>query len=325
MVNHVDDVIGTIVTALKAKGMWDNTLIICTSDNGMYLSHCCLTIFFLYTNHTNLLLLTSLQLHLLPLLFPSYILGGPLAKGDIVGLVSTSGANNYPLRGGKIGIMEGGIRLNAFLSGGYLPANLRGTKNEEFMHLADWYATLCAIAGVDPTDTKAAAANLPPIDSLNMWPMLSGQVKNSPRMEIPLGSSDNADNAGNTIVQGFIDVNKTSNTYGLKLILGSVDPAFFQGPVYPNISSTVKPPHLVCGDPDGIVGAKGPGCLFDIVNDPYELTDISSQYPGHVAGLRNKIKDLQKNVYNPDRGGKDPAFCTTGYKKYGGFVGPWID
>ena len=33
MVNHVDDVIGTIVAALKEKGMWDNTLIICTSDN----------------------------------------------------------------------------------------------------------------------------------------------------------------------------------------------------------------------------------------------------------------------------------------------------
>ena len=27
-----------------------------------------------------------------------------------------------------------------------------------------WYATYCALAGVDPTDHKAAAAGLPPID-----------------------------------------------------------------------------------------------------------------------------------------------------------------
>ena len=251
--------------------------------------------------------------------------GGPLAKGDIVGLIQTSGANNYPLRGGKIGIMEGGIRVNAFLSGGYLPPSIRGTKNEEFLHIADWYSTLCAIVGVDPTDERAAAAGLPPIDSINMWPMLSGQVKHSPRMEIPIGSSDDADNQGNTIVQGLIDVNRTSNTYGLKAIFGQTDPAFYQGPIYPNTSSTIKPPHLVCGDPDGVIGSKGPGCLFDIINDPYELNDLAGQNPGHVAGLRNRIKALQKDVYNPDRGGKDPNFCSNGYKKYGGFVGPWLD
>ena len=97
MVNHIDDVVGNLTAVLKAKGMWDETLFVSTSDNG-----------------------------------------GPLAKGDIDGLVDTSGANNYPLRGGKIGIMEGGIRLNAFVSGGVLPAAVRGTKNEGFMHIADW-------------------------------------------------------------------------------------------------------------------------------------------------------------------------------------------
>ena len=51
MVNHIDDVVGNLTAALKAKGMWANTLFVSTSDNG-----------------------------------------GPLAKGDISGLVDTSGA-----------------------------------------------------------------------------------------------------------------------------------------------------------------------------------------------------------------------------------------
>ena len=49
-----------------------------------------------------------------------------------------------------------------------------------------WYATFCALAGVDPTDTQAATANLPPIDSLNMWPLISGQNVTSPHVDIPI-------------------------------------------------------------------------------------------------------------------------------------------
>jgi arylsulfatase I/J len=281
MVNHIDDVVGNLTAALKAKGMWDTTLFVSTSDNG-----------------------------------------GPLIKGDINGLVDTSGANNYPLRGGKIGVMEGGIRLNALVSGGALPAAVRGTKSEGVMHIADFYATFCALAGVDPTDTRAAAAGLPPIDSLDMSAMLLGANATSPRTEVAIGSSDGADNAGNTIVQGLIEV-----PTGLKLIIGQTDPAFFQGPTYPNSSSTVKPPHLVCGDPDATGKDKGPGCLFDILNDPSETTDLAGEkkHAADVARLRKRISELQKGVYNPDRGSNDPNFCKDALGRWGGFVGPFVE
>ena len=97
------------------------------------------------------------------------------------------------------------------------------------------YATFCALAGVDPTDDRAAKAGLPPIDSLDVGPAIwGGQGAKSPRTEVPIGSSDNNDNSGNTIVQGLIEV-----PTGLKLIIGNTDPAFFQGPTYPNKTSTV--------------------------------------------------------------------------------------
>lgn len=49
---------------------------------------------------------------------------------------------------------------------------------------SDWYATFCGIVGVDPTDKVAAEAGLPAIDSMNMWPLISGQVKVSPRTQV---------------------------------------------------------------------------------------------------------------------------------------------
>lgn len=48
--------------------------------------------------------------------------GGPIYYNG------SAGANNYPLRGGKMNNFEGGIRGNAFVSGGFLPPSVRGTK-----------------------------------------------------------------------------------------------------------------------------------------------------------------------------------------------------
>ena len=36
------------------------------------------------------------------------------------------------------------------------------------------YRTFSELAGVDPTDHKAAKYNLPPIDSVNVWSLISG-------------------------------------------------------------------------------------------------------------------------------------------------------
>ena len=47
------------------------------------------------------------------------------------------GANNYPLKGGKLTDWQGGVRVNAFVSGGYLPEKIRGQKTDGYIHLAD--------------------------------------------------------------------------------------------------------------------------------------------------------------------------------------------
>ena len=283
MVSHLDGLVPAVVGALKAKGMWENTLWITTSDNG-----------------------------------------GPLSRmqpGD--SLDNVAGANNYPLRGGKIGVLEGGIRLNAFVSGGFIPQHMRGSSVEAFMHLCDWYTTFCALAGADPYDHQAADAGLPPVDGLDMSPVIMGVNTSSPRHEIVIGSSDNTDHLGNTIVAGIIDSD------GWKLLIESrVSPAFWQGDVYPNSSSAAgtqaMPNKVLCGDPQASGDDKGPGCLFNVLTDPSEYHDLALQHPDIVTRLRTRIAEHQSTVYSPDRGTHDRDMCLTGLDRHNGFLGPWL-
>ena len=86
-------------------------------------------------------------------------------------------ASNYPLLGRKCLSYEGGTRVFAFLNGGLLPARLRGTTNTQLMHIADWYPTLCELAGVDASDNweDPATKVVHPIDGESLWAtLLSG-------------------------------------------------------------------------------------------------------------------------------------------------------
>ena len=65
--------------------------------------------------------------------------------------------------------------MAAFLSGGVIPADRRGsTTNTSLMYIADWYPTFCALAGVDATDdwVDPTTNETHPIDGVNLWPFL---------------------------------------------------------------------------------------------------------------------------------------------------------
>jgi hypothetical protein len=91
-------------------------------------------------------------------------------------------ATNAPLRGGKHTFFDGGLRVEAFLAGGALPAALRGATWDGLAHASDWYSTLIegyAGLAIDPASTGGPR----PLDSLNLWPaILAGAA--SPRTEI---------------------------------------------------------------------------------------------------------------------------------------------
>eukprot|EP00039_Didymoeca_costata_P011473 m.161127 g.161127 ORF g.161127 m.161127 type:complete len:214 (+) comp15184_c0_seq10:1188-1829(+) len=182
-----------------------------------------------------------------------------LSSGAAIEL-GTGAKSAYPLRGGYYTNWEGGIRAPCLVNGGIIPDHVRGTRLDgvdSYVHLADWYATFCSLAGVDPEDTKAQTYGLPPIDSLNMWPMISGVNMTSPRTEwmlTPLTDPMIPGRAGGD----------AAYIYGrYKLLLNNVAQASWQGPQYPNASVwDTWTTFENCTTTEKI------GCLFDIIDDP---------------------------------------------------------
>ena len=128
-----------MVEALKARGFYDNSIIIFSTDNG-----------------------------------------------------GTADASNYPLRGRKEQVYEGGVRGVGFVHSPLIEnPGVESQRWEIFkiiafmrilgyrlMYITDWMATLMHVAGLKRM--------IPPgLDSLNMWPSIS-YGKKSPRTEIIL-------------------------------------------------------------------------------------------------------------------------------------------
>lgn len=174
-----------------------------------------------------------------------------------------------------------------------------------------WYATLCALAGVDAHDARAAAAGLPAVDSIDLWPYLSGNVTASPRSDVHLSA--------------------TAYVLGdYKLITGSAagaGAACWGGPLYPNASTASGPHHGPFGTPCNATGACGAGgCLFDVAADMSERRDLAAE-PAHAAVLallQQKLATANKANFNPSRGHFDQRACDAAAAN-GGYWGPFID
>ncbi len=254
-----DSVLGNLTDALKARGMWENTLLLHVSDNG-----------------------------------------GPAGR-----LSSGHSGNNWPLRGGKTNNFEGGVRIAAFLSGGFVPADRRGLALDGYIHLADWYPTLSALAGAAPHDLPPApggnASNMtvPPVDGVDLWPYLTGAAPQSPRTEIMISSEDNG-----AIIAG-----------DMKLILGLQTYGFWQGPVYPNATTDhASETEFDCGA----------GCLFNISEDPSEYHDLAAARPAELQAMQALWRQRNATAFRPERVPLDPAKCAAARDARGGYLGPYL-
>lgn len=280
MVAYLDDQLAILTETMRELGMWENTLMIFTSDNGGYVKSPrgeCVSSTVLpesqSTDHGH---------------------GTTCFNGE-------AGANNWPLRGGKYSMFEGGIRATAFVSGGFVPHVMRGTALDGIIHIADWYSTLCGIAGIDPTDHWAASSGLPSIDSLNMWPMLSGKKLTSPRTS-------------------FLVTKDLLIKHEWKFVRGNtiMTEAAWGGIHYPNASTASDPieAHLFRCPPQG--------CLFNVVADITERHEVSAAHPELVLELTREMDTLARTIWSTTH--EDSPTCReTAISRYGGFYGPWLE
>ncbi|RIH64358.1 arylsulfatase [Mariniphaga sediminis] len=130
-VSHMDAGIGKIMEALERTGKRENTLILFLSDNGGQ-----------HSWHSN----------------TEY-------RGKYADNPHSVLGNNYPLRGWKGDLYEGGIRVPAIAS---WPGKLQPGEANFPIHMSDWLPTLCHLIGAE----KVLKDWNP--DGKNIWPFLTG-------------------------------------------------------------------------------------------------------------------------------------------------------
>ncbi|MGM0531019.1 MAG: sulfatase-like hydrolase/transferase [Bacteroidota bacterium] len=128
-VSHMDSGIGKIIDALERNGKRENTLILFLSDNGGQFSW-----------HSNT------EYHGKYADKPHSVLG-----------------NNYPLRGWKGDLYEGGIRVPAIAN---WPGHLEPGVIELPIHVSDWLPTLCELIGTETPPDHI-------LDGRSIWPLLT--------------------------------------------------------------------------------------------------------------------------------------------------------
>ena len=131
MVRSLDESVANLTATYKALGIWKDTLVILSTDNGG---------------------------------------------------IPADGGNNFPLRGNKATVFEGGVRGISFVSGAGLSASVRGTISYGMMHVVDWGVTIVeGIAGLPltPLGRPCPSCKTPPMpyDGVNQWPMLANGAK----------------------------------------------------------------------------------------------------------------------------------------------------
>ena len=88
-----------------------------------------------------------------------------------------SASSNYPLKGHKGSINEGGIRTNAFIHSPLFAPSLRATKYQNLVDVTDWLPTILDFAKCEYGPVKK-------LDGVSHYPHLLLGYQKPPRIEI---------------------------------------------------------------------------------------------------------------------------------------------
>lgn len=232
------------------------------------------------------------------------------------------GGNNWPLRGRKNTLWEGGVKGVGFVSGGRIKQS--GIESYNFMHVSDWLPTMLGASKCPKVPGSQ------PLDGFDQWKAIL-QKEPSPRTDLlhnidPLKGKP----IKSVVVDGVdITIHSAIRSGPWKLLTGN-----------PGFDEWVKPPEL-----DNIVSKSYPSDsskaewvypndklddytpriakvqLYHIDTDPYERDELSHLFPHVVSDLLHKLSAYNATAvpcrFPPADKKSDPRY-------HGGYWVPWV-
>ena len=264
MVRSVDRLLDRLETTLLDVGQWNDTLLVFSSDNGGDQAHC---------------------------------------------------QKNQPLRGNKGSFFDGGIHVVAGIAGGFLPPHFRGRAAATLVHQSDMcarrltlraalicsrcpspmpfacsYASFAYLAGlgdgfVDSPRSRGQDGH--DSDGVNMVPALWQELE-----EVA---------AGRTPTQVFREFAAGDISIGASVLVRTMPQGDPHAPprvwkyLWGSISTGLEQDATLCGT--HVCGDCRAGCLFDVLSDPTESTELSSAHKDIVGELQAA---LHRHTRRPD-------------------------
>ncbi|XP_062594709.1 arylsulfatase B-like [Saccostrea cucullata] len=252
MVSAMDEAIGNLTDVLKQKGMWDNTLMVFSTDNGG-------------------------QIH--------------------------AGGNNYPLRGWKDSLWEGGVHGVGFVHGQMLKR--KGIVSRDLIHVSDWFPTLVSMVGGNLNGTQ-------PLDGVDQWRTINDGSTPSQRKSILHNIDPLYPPVGQRLLSSPFDnrIRAAVRMGDWKLVTG-----------FPGNGSWVPPPHMKSQDMPKVNNeAEKNIWLFNITEDPNEHNDVSGTMQHVVMNMLELLAQYNKTAVPCRYPNIDPKADP---KYHGGYWGPW--
>ncbi|KAH6926496.1 hypothetical protein HPB50_018886 [Hyalomma asiaticum] len=199
------------------------------------------------------------------------------------------GGNNWPLRGNKNTLYEGGTRVPAFVAGPLLKRT--GYTRSSPMHVVDWFPTFLSATGVKNS--------LDDIDGLDHWPAIRDGTAGAPRDEFVYNLDSKGNKLFGAIRQGDLKlIMRPSKTFD-KQYAESEEPSE-STPTVDNSQISV---------------------LYNITADPNEEEDLFSKLKTEAKRLGSKLR-AQRSLMIPSPSLEDNTEGDPSRQKPEGVFGP---
>ena len=213
--------------------------------------------------------------------------------------------SNWPLRGGKGELWEGGVRGAAFLAGGALPATAARQRTLALISAADWFPTLLSLARV--TLPHATAAALYGTDVWNALATPNSTARYAARRELLLNSDPISGRAALRLERYKLVRNEPASGWG-------PDPraSAEAGRLAAAAAAAAMPSALASGpdrswwrvlDGHRVGDAALADQLFDVESDPEERHDLASDeaHAATLCRLQQRLEEIDRTLVRPPR------------------------